>query len=167
MRWSAWAAALLGVSTAFAALDPIEAYGNKFFNKNGTQFFIKGKILFTWLSFLLEPSVAKVNYIGVAYQLVPQDPLIDTAQCQRDFSLMKDLGVNTIRVYHVDANEKHDGCMRAMEDAGIYLLVDLDTFDTYIEPVSARYSTPGLFLSHLDHASNRFSDSTLLECYTV
>ncbi|KAG6016779.1 hypothetical protein E4U54_000462 [Claviceps lovelessii] len=112
MRWSAWAAALLGVSTAFAALDPIEAYGNKFFNKNGTQFFIK----------------------GVAYQLVPQDPLIDTAQCQRDFSLMKDLGVNTIRVYHVDANEKHDGCMRAMEDAGIYLLVDLDTFDTYIEP---------------------------------
>ncbi|KAG5933077.1 hypothetical protein E4U53_001104 [Claviceps sorghi] len=112
MRWSATAAALFGFSGLVAALDPIEAYGNKFFDKNGTQFFVK----------------------GVAYQLVPEDPLIDTAQCQRDFSLMKDLGVNTIRVYHVDANGQHDGCMKAMDDAGIYLLVDLDTFDTYIEP---------------------------------
>lgn len=49
---------------------------------------------------------------------------------------MKELGVNTIRVYHVDDKAKHDGCMKALDDAGIYLLVDLDTFDTYIEAVS-------------------------------
>jgi hypothetical protein len=48
---------------------------------------------------------------------------------------MKTLGANTIRVYHVDANANHDGCMSAFADAGIYLLVDLDTFDTQIEPV--------------------------------
>lgn len=50
---------------------------------------------------------------------------------------MKELGVNTIRVYHVDPHAQHEGCMKAMDDAGIYLLVDLDTFDTYIEAVSA------------------------------
>lgn len=49
--------------------------------------------------------------------------------------LMKDLGVNAIRVYHVDAKANHDGCMDAFAEAGIYLLIDLDTFDTYITPV--------------------------------
>jgi arginase family enzyme len=49
---------------------------------------------------------------------------------------MKELGANALRVYHVDANVDHDGCMKAFADAGIYLLIDLDTFDTYIVPVS-------------------------------
>jgi hypothetical protein len=48
---------------------------------------------------------------------------------------MKELGANTLRVYHVDAAEDHDGCMKAFADAGIYLTIDLDTFDTYILPV--------------------------------
>lgn len=73
--------------------------------------------------------------LGVAYQLVPQDPLVDTAQCKRDASLMSELGANTIRVYHVDPTADHDGCMKAFDDAGIYVLADLDTFDTYILPV--------------------------------
>ena len=46
--------------------------------------------------------------------------------------MMKDLGANTIRVYHVDASGDHDACMSAFSDAGIYLFVDLDTFDTQI-----------------------------------
>lgn len=29
-------------ATAVAALDPVEVYGNKFFNKDGSQFFMKG-----------------------------------------------------------------------------------------------------------------------------
>lgn len=48
---------------------------------------------------------------------------------------MSDLGANTIRVYHVNATGDHDGCMKAFDDAGIYVLADLDTFDTYILPV--------------------------------
>lgn len=75
------------------------------------------------------------NDPGVAYQLVPEDPLIDTEQCKLDASLMKELGANTIRVYHVDADGDHKGCMSAFADAGIYLFVDLDTFDTQIEQV--------------------------------
>jgi hypothetical protein len=48
---------------------------------------------------------------------------------------MSELGANTIRVYHVDPSGDHDGCMGAFDDAGIYVLADLDTFDTYIIPV--------------------------------
>lgn len=47
---------------------------------------------------------------------------------------MKELGANAIRVYHVDPTADHDGCMSAFADAGIYLFVDLDTFDTMILP---------------------------------
>lgn len=61
---------------------------------------------------------------------------------------MKELGVNTIRVYHVDAKAKHDGCMKALDDAGIYLLVDMDTFDTYIEAVSAITMFPSKVVPH-------------------
>lgn len=47
---------------------------------------------------------------------------------------MEELGANTLRVYHVDPEANHDGCMETFADAGIYLLIDLDTFDTYIIP---------------------------------
>lgn len=49
---------------------------------------------------------------------------------------MKQLGANSIRVYHVDPNGDHSSCMRTFGDAGIYLWVDLDTFNTQIEQVS-------------------------------
>ena len=43
MRATAFlAAAATGLASAVMALDPIDATGNKFFNKNGTQFFMKG-----------------------------------------------------------------------------------------------------------------------------
>lgn len=71
----------LGLLSAFsssvnAALPTITTKGTKFFDSNGNQFFFK----------------------GVAYQLVPDDPLVDTAQCTRDAALMKQLGANSIRV---------------------------------------------------------------------
>lgn len=39
---------------------------------------------------------------------------------------MKELGVNVIRVYTVDATKSHDGCMEAFDEAGIYVLIGLD-----------------------------------------
>ena len=59
---------------------------------------------------------------------------------------MRDLGVNSIRVYHVDASKDHSDCMSTLADAGIYLLVDLDTFDTYILPVRAVPSPGALWI---------------------
>ena len=93
----------------------LSVVGSKFFYPNGTQFFIK----------------------GINYQLVPHDPLIDPEQCHRDIALMAELGVNAIRVYHVDTGPPalvdHRGCMKAFADAGIYVFVDLDTFNTQID----------------------------------
>lgn len=68
---------------------------------------------------------------------MPDDPLIDTEQCQRDAELMQELGANAIRVYHVDPSADHDGCMNAFADAGIYAMIDMDTFSTYILAVSS------------------------------
>lgn len=48
---------------------------------------------------------------------------------------MKTLGTNSLRVYHVDPSADHDRCMSLFDEAGIYLMIDLDTFDTYILPV--------------------------------
>ncbi|KAK1761470.1 Glucanosyltransferase-domain-containing protein [Echria macrotheca] len=111
MKLSWLATALLGAAMA-DALDTITAVGNKFFTSKGTQFFAK----------------------GVAYQLTEDDPLVDAEQCSRDAALMKTLGTNSLRVYHVDPSADHDKCMSVFDKAGIYLLIDLDTFDTYILP---------------------------------
>ncbi len=62
------------------------------------------------------------------------DPLIDTKQCARDAALMKTLGANAIRVYHVDAKADHSGCMEEFANVGIYAMIDLDTFNSYILP---------------------------------
>lgn len=72
---------------------------------------------------------------GVAYQLTDDDPLTNGTQCSLDASLMADLGANTIRVYHVDSTANHDACMTAFANVGIYLFLDLDTFDTMFEEV--------------------------------
>lgn len=42
MRFSSLGLALSGMATAVAALDAVEVLGNKFFNKDGSQFFLKG-----------------------------------------------------------------------------------------------------------------------------
>ena len=52
---------------------------------------------------------------------------------------MKELGANTIRVYHVNETADHSGCMNAFAAAGIYLFVDLDSFKTYIRYVRLQH----------------------------
>lgn len=107
-------AAIMAVAglSAVAAIPTITTKGAKFFDSEGGQFFIK----------------------GVAYQLTPSDPLVDSKQCSLDAALMKQLGANTIRVYHVDPEADHASCMKTFSDAGIYVALDLDTFDTQINP---------------------------------
>jgi hypothetical protein len=117
MRFGALFCLLAGL-TVVNAIPTISVKGSKFFDSNGAQFFLK----------------------GIAYQLVPDDPLIDTAQCKRDAELMEKLGANSIRVYHVDPDSDHKGCMSAFADAGIYLWVDLDTFNTQIEETSPHWN---------------------------
>jgi hypothetical protein len=55
------------------------------------------------------------------------DPIAQTTTCQRDIAEFKKLGVNTVRIYTVDNTANHDVCMQALADAGIYLVLDVNS----------------------------------------
>lgn len=55
------------------------------------------------------------------------DPIADASGCQRDIPEFKKLGINAIRVYSVDNSVNHDTCMNALADAGIYLILDVNS----------------------------------------
>lgn len=55
------------------------------------------------------------------------DPIADEASCTRDIAEFKKLGINTVRVYTVDNSANHDACMTALQDAGIYLVLDVNS----------------------------------------
>jgi len=55
------------------------------------------------------------------------DPLADETTCKRDIEYFTQLGINTVRVYSVDNTANHDACMQALADAGIYLVLDVNT----------------------------------------
>ncbi|EPE36554.1 (Trans)glycosidase [Glarea lozoyensis ATCC 20868] len=110
--------ALAAISTV-NAIPTISIKGSKFF-ADGKQFFLK----------------------GVAYQGTPDDPLVDTKQCQMDADKMKTIGTNSIRVYHINPWVSHDGCMKAFADAGIYIWLDLDTFNTSIKSTDPAWTEP-------------------------
>lgn len=101
-----------------SAIPTIEIKGSKFFTSDGNQFFMK----------------------GVAYQLTPLDPLLDAAVCEKNFALMAAAGTNVIRTYHVDPWEDHSACMSILEKYGIYLLLDIDTFNTTITQASPTWN---------------------------
>ena len=82
------------------------------------------------------PSVSLTTPTGIAYQLTSLDPLTNATQCALDATAMADLGANAIRVYHVDSSGDHDACMTAFASRGIYLFLDLDTFDTQFDQAS-------------------------------
>lgn len=65
---------------------------------------------------------------GLAYQPGGDskitDALADTKTCERDIQYFKELGINALRVYHVDNTADHDECMKKLEEAGIYVIID-------------------------------------------
>jgi hypothetical protein len=112
-------AALAAVGSVFATPTPeslearadltaITVKGNAFFQGN-SRFYIRG-----------------VDYQpGGSSNL--SDPIADATGCARDIAEFKKLGINTVRVYSVDNSADHDTCMSALADAGIYLVLDVNT----------------------------------------
>ncbi|KAL8419339.1 hypothetical protein RB594_002531 [Gaeumannomyces avenae] len=117
---------------AVAALDPIHAKGQYLFNKNGTQFFIRG---------VAYQQGVNVNGQGDAISKDVNDPLADTAACKRDIPLLQKLGTNTIRVYAIDPTRDHSVCMNALADAGIYVIADLSRPDKSVERDTPAWDT--------------------------
>jgi len=90
------------------SVTPITVKGNAFF-QGDKRFYIRG-----------------VDYQpGGSSKLV--DPIADPDTCKRDIEKFKELGLNTIRVYSVDNSANHDECMKELADAGIYLVLDVNT----------------------------------------
>lgn len=90
------------------SLTSVTVQGNAFFN-GSDRFYIRG-----------------VDYQpGGSSKL--EDPIADPSTCKRDIPKFQELGLNTVRVYSVDNSQNHDECMTALADAGIYLVLDVNT----------------------------------------
>jgi len=116
-------AAVFTVATVLTSgvygIGKVARNGRYLFNADGSRFYIKG-IAYQEQGTLstdpnnpfLEPS----DFI---------DPLANGTACARDLPFLQQLGVNTIRVYSVNASLNHDSCMQAFSQAGIYTIIDL------------------------------------------
>lgn len=107
-------ASLGALATTALALNPIEVHEQQFIDsKTGDRFMV----------------------LGVDYQPGGQgsygtdsgDPLSDPEICLRDAALMQNLGVNTIRSYNVDPTLNHDQCVSIFNQAGIYMIIDVNS----------------------------------------
>lgn len=141
------AVAALGASSVLAApstlkprddVTPITVKGNAFF-KGDDRFYIRG-----------------LDYQpGGSSKL--SDPIADTKGCKRDVPKFKELGVNTIRVYSVDNSKNHDECMSALADAGIYLVLDVNTPKYSINRDSPKASYNDVYLQYIFATVDKFA----------
>ncbi|KAJ5925536.1 1-3-beta-glucanosyltransferase [Penicillium verhagenii] len=126
------------------SITPITVKGNAFFQGND-RFYIRG-----------------VDYQpGGSSNLT--DPIADPEVCKRDIQKFKDLGLNTVRVYSVDNSMDHDECMKALADAGIYLVLDVNTPKYAINRASPHKSYNDVYLQYIFATVEMFAkyDNTL------
>ncbi|KAL4800257.1 Glucanosyltransferase-domain-containing protein [Aspergillus venezuelensis] len=134
------ASSVLAAPNKLAARDdvtPITVKGNAFF-KGDDRFYIRG-----------------VDYQpGGSSDLA--DPIADADGCKRDIEKFKSLGLNTIRVYSVDNSKDHDECMNALADAGIYLVLDVNTPKYSINRASPEISYNDKYLQFIFATVDKF-----------
>ncbi|SCU78948.1 LAME_0A06546g1_1 [Lachancea meyersii CBS 8951] len=118
----------LDYSALNTALPAIETVGSKFFNsETGEQFFIKG------IAYQPSYSLEGLRSLGIPMSDTKYiDPLASPEICLRDIPHLAELGVNTIRVYAIDPAQSHDVCMEALQENGIYVMLDLSEPDASI-----------------------------------
>jgi len=111
------------LSTVFSSLNAlatIQRAGRYLYNTtDGSRFYIKGVAYQpqgTVGANAADPFPEPTDFI---------DPLADSAGCNRDLPLLQQLGINTVRVYSVNASLNHDSCVQSFANSGIYLLIDL------------------------------------------
>ncbi|DBA00066.1 TPA: hypothetical protein N0F65_003732 [Lagenidium giganteum] len=113
---SALLVAMACLQTTNAWLDPIVIKGNRFFNsKTGVEFRMKG------MAYYPRPNAGNLSDVN------NYDWAADTHEdvWKPHLEVMKDLGVNVIRLYSVDPTTSHDKFMCACSEAGIYVLIGM------------------------------------------
>jgi len=111
------AAALLTQSAG--AIQAVTRAGRYLYTADGNRFYIRG-IAYQEQGVVLADSNAPFSEPSTFI-----DPLADGDACARDLPFLKQLNVNAIRVYSVNASLNHDSCMSALSGAGIYTIIDL------------------------------------------
>lgn len=145
------AAILAGASSALASIAPlqprqsslpaIEVRGNAFF-AGDKRFYIRG-----------------VDYQpGGSSKLV--DPIANIETCKRDVAKFQTLGLNTVRVYTVDNTADHDECMAELANAGIYLVLDVNTPDYSINRADPEISYNDVYLQNVFATVDKFAKYT-------
>ncbi|PRP85267.1 hypothetical protein PROFUN_07037 [Planoprotostelium fungivorum] len=110
---------LMGFLCLALAVNPITVKGTKFFDSvTGDQFYV----------------------VGVDYQ-PSSDPIADIAGLQRDIPLLKDLGVNAIRIYTLNVQSDQSQGMQLLEQNGIYVIFDLSSSWASINPQNPQWNT--------------------------
>ncbi|KAK9446418.1 Glucanosyltransferase-domain-containing protein, partial [Limtongia smithiae] len=90
------------------------------------------------------------------------DPLKDYDVCSRDIPYIKDLGMNTIRVYHVDNSVDHSECMQLLADNDMYLILDVPTAADEIDSDYPYDSYNAVLLQHNFATIDNFKNYTNL-----
>lgn len=92
------------------------------------------------------------------------DPLADESTCTRDIPYFQQLGINTVRVYTVDNTANHDACMKALQNAGIYVALDVNTPYYSLNRASPAESYNAVYLQSVFATMDAFADyeNTLL-----
>lgn len=88
------------------------------------------------------------------------DPLADTTTCARDIAEFKKLGLNTVRIYTVDNTANHDTCMQALADAGIYLVLDVNSPLYSINRATPAPSYNAVYLQNIFATIDAFANYT-------
>ncbi|KAK1922373.1 Glucanosyltransferase-domain-containing protein [Papiliotrema laurentii] len=122
MKWASIAPLAFAVGTS--ALPQITRTGKYLYDPQGTRFFIKG-VAYQPQGELAADSAANQANGGFPEPSSYIDPLSSAQNCTRDLPYLRQLGVNAVRVYSVDPANNHDECMKAFDDAGIYVLLDV------------------------------------------
>ncbi|KZT68706.1 carbohydrate-binding module family 43 protein [Daedalea quercina L-15889] len=114
------AALLAAAAVPFAsALAPIVRKGSYLFDSStGDRFYLKG------LAYAANYGSSQTTPSG---EVSAVDPLANGDGCTRDIPYFKELDVNILRVYQVNSSLDHSSCMSALEEAGIYVIIDLAT----------------------------------------
>jgi Glycolipid anchored surface protein (GAS1). len=136
VQWLLAISALVHVSTV-DAISKISRSGRYLYSDDGNRFYIKGiayqeqgtHVCFGTSNLSLRRTIQ--SFIGTVVASADNafgepssfgDPLADGAACERDLLFLKQLTVNTIRVYSVNSSLNHDACMSALSGAGIYTM---------------------------------------------